>query len=215
MRTAKTMGIALLAILAFAALSASAASAHTWEDNKSPLSIQKADEGESTVEIQWLGARAMCKMRQKGKLGAGAAGVIESMTNTSGGKTITCENISEIGGECTTKSTITLEADDLPWKTELATIGGELRDIQFGVKGYDRQWAIRCTEGEIEEGKTYCGIESTTSGTNTLIRNESGGVVESIFDKNSPNYPCYAGELRFRGTEKLKFSREEGNLSAS
>jgi|HubBroStandDraft_2_1064218.scaffolds.fasta_scaffold01726_8 hypothetical protein len=214
MRAAKTMGIALFAILAFTALGAAAASAHTWEDNKSPLTIQKADEGEATVEIQWLGARGMCKMRQKGKLGAGAAGLIESITNTSGGKTITCENISETGGECTTKSTITLEANGLPWKTELTTIGGELRDVQFGVKGYEKQWTIRCTESGTEEGKTYCGA-AEGAGTNTLIRNAVGGIVESVFDKNSPNYLCYAGELRFRGTEKLKFSREEGNLSAS
>jgi hypothetical protein len=208
MRKAKIVGVALVAMLAFTALTAAAASAHTWEFNKVALTSPKAYEGIASFEIEQVipAVKARCQMRQKGKLGAGAIGVIESVTSMAREKTITCQNTDTEA--C--PGTVTIEATNLPWNTELSTIDGELRYVlKAGGGSSSYQWTVKCKSSR-ESNENRC-----SAATNTLIHNNVNGSVESIFDKNSPADNCTADPLHFKGTEDLTLTTVEGILSAS
>jgi hypothetical protein len=201
MRTAKRTGIALIAILAFTALSAAAASAHTWEFDKSPITSAKRVKGKATFEIEepGLGLKARCEMIRTGTVGPGAAGVVESVTNSKSENTITCENLDHE----TCSGTVTIEALDLSWSTELETVSGELRNV---VKEKGFQWVVKCKSSS-DSYENHC-----SGAISTILKNNPAGFVESIFKKST--FGCVAASLLFSGTEDIT-PINEGSLSAS
>ena len=204
MKFIKSLGIASLALLALGALTASAASAHAWEIKKEPIIENRNVTGTATLQFEekHIGAQLTCKLTSKGIVKHGGLGEITSITSNTGAKEIPCENNKPLG--C---SAWTIEAKILPWKTELATIGGELRNKIFTTTELvGPQWTIRC--------QGFSDICEASP--NAALKNYSKGV-EAIYGAKSPATSCAeapAGTFTTKGTEDITLNGGEV-LSAS
>ncbi|HEY3829464.1 MAG TPA: hypothetical protein VGL57_09735 [Solirubrobacteraceae bacterium] len=125
--------------------------------------------------------------------GHGAKGEITSITSSGGAKSIPCTV--ERSGVC--QSNVEVEAQGLPWKTELVVVNGVLRNKYTA----EHQWKVVCkTLGEPKR-ENECNVSPTVG-----PHNVSGGV-EEINDSSSASTGCFddrAGDQFItRGTEKL------------
>jgi hypothetical protein len=176
------------------ALAPAGAVAHSWTFNGVPLTTAKSVAG-TTVGMKPLFEfpqhaiyTEVGAIEQKGTVGPGAVGEITSITSS--GKTVIVGEVCGTGG-----SKWEFEALHLPWSTELATVGGVLRDvIKSGGHGVPK-WKATCKGGISDE----CEYP-----TNTGVFNVSLGV-EATFDEKSPEGECpFYGKFRIRSKETIK-----------
>jgi hypothetical protein len=200
----KILPVVLIVAAAFTALSASAATAHSWRVNGSPLTGNKEVRGTSklTFENTHEGFYSFsCSISAKGTVSTLGLGEITSITTEAGVKAIPC-TIVHSSTYC--QSAMEIEALGLPWKTELATLSGELRNSITNAA----EWKVTC-KGIAGTLVNYC-----VASANTGIKNVATGV-EEIYDSNSPRTKCFndgAGTVLITsGTELLK-TREVGAI---
>ncbi|HEY3828915.1 MAG TPA: hypothetical protein VGL57_06940 [Solirubrobacteraceae bacterium] len=196
----------LVVALALGALSASAAMAHEWKVSGNPVISPTKAESEGTLQFENTTEQYsfQCKFRRKVELEPGGLGEITSITSTSGAKVLKCET--KTSSACEKEAEI--EALHLPWRTELVTINGELRN-KIVKGGGQPEWKITCFLFRI---KTPNWCYATT---NAGIKN-SGSLVEEIYDAKSPHTLCTndGGEpFVTKGTELLVST--SGGVSAS
>lgn len=179
MKTIRTLAVLLASVVAMAAVFASAASAHEWRlagvkltksvEVKSEWSIHFSDTGD--------GNSYECKFEEKGTVGPGAAGAITSITTTGATKTktISCHRISG----CSTE--LTIEAENLPWTTELTAVGEELRNAITAPKS--PEWKVVCKGGALE-GTYLCSVAHSTS-----VKNNASGYAEERYLQTAAKEP--------------------------
>lgn len=208
MKGIKALGAAMLALLALGSLSATAASAHTWDINGSSPSFAEPMKASGTLTFSATYLLSYsCPVYMEGKVGPGAAGEITSVTNKVGGSPILCTVLSGgLGGW----ETVEVKAIGLPWKTEIASVGGELRDR---ILGSGSGWEVfEHREGHANQ-TLVCRGE-----TNTLMQNvPSSFGVEAIYNAKSPSQSCNSPEggqaLKTTGSELV--TSPTGTLSVS
>jgi hypothetical protein len=158
----KTLGAVLVALLALGAVVAAGASAHAWE-LREPLTKAEAmaSTGTLQIEVPKEHQKFTCQIREEGTVGPGAAGTITALTNTASAKEFECEH--NDGLECT-GAHLKVEVKHLPWDTELATIGGALRDeIKSGGSGTPE---VKMSCGGSENWWTECYFATSVGITN-------------------------------------------------
>ncbi len=209
MKHVRCFGILLVALLTIGGMQAAGASAHQWEKNKRP--VGKGEVVPVRVEFnnfpfvsEFISTKNReafrCSFVEKGKLEPGGVQQITEIADkTSGKKAIKCELI--LTGECNTSS---IEAVDLPWKAELATVEGELRNvIVSGTKG-SPAWRRECKKHE----NTF-HVECPTF-TNTRLKiptvSPPEEYLEEIFDSKSPLSICdnFTERVEFSGSGKMQ-----------
>ncbi|HEY3829820.1 MAG TPA: hypothetical protein VGL57_11540 [Solirubrobacteraceae bacterium] len=197
MKKIRTLGLALVAVLAFAGISATGAIAYEWQQNGSALTKATAVTGESTLTLETIvGSRYSCAILRKGTVGPGAAGEFTSITSPSGAKAIPC-TITHSGTEC--ESQVEIEAVGLPWHTEITT---ESRNLLTA----SHEWKITCKDSAHEVTTNWCLLPRSTA-----LVNVSGGV-EQAYDSISEHTSCFYGShFVMTGSELLKTS--SGTLS--
>ncbi len=202
MKTIKMFSTALTLAVAFTALSAGAATAHQWQKNGKALGSTTLVKATSELQFENPGGFPPydfdgCTIHEKGTVGLGGLGEITSVTGATGSKVISCVTVQNC------KTPITIEALNLPWKTELVTNEGVL---QNHIKG-EAEWKIVCKEGSFQESD-YCLVLPRASLTN---------VAKGVDETYSGTTGCLYGKLITRGTGLLSFPEEEtyGILSAS
>jgi hypothetical protein len=205
MKTIKTFGAALLALLACGVLSASAAEAYEWQIGGSPLTKAEAVESTSTVTFENTkeGYEFSCAIARKGTVSTGGKGEITSIASSGGAKAISC-TLKHSDADC--ESAMEIEAVGLPWATELVAVGGELRDKLTAT----HEWKVKCKE--------VGGLTRTNScnATGSVGPHNVNGGVEQIADSDSPRTGCSldGGEAFVtKGAELLTASA--GTLSIS
>lgn len=139
MRNIKIWGLAFSAMLLISGLAVANASAHQWTLNGAPITKAVATHGTGTLELTdtngFLGSTVTvhCTGTTTGTAGPGAADTTSTVTVTA---------CTTVAGICGSPSAA---ADNLPWKTELSTVGGVLRDTirndGHGAPGY----TVSCT----------------------------------------------------------------------
>jgi len=200
MKNAIRAGAVLVAVLAFGPLAvAQADEAAQWFENGVKITSAKAYSSEGSFEIEdtGLGYKARCLTLEKGKVGALAAGTIESITSRSGEKVIACEN----NNEAACHGTVTMEAVHLPWSTTLSRVGTEIRNkVSNGGSG-EPEWVLQC-KSETEKSKENCNAN-----TEATVENKSGGTVEALLEDLPNGQPCTTKKLIVRnGVEVVKLS---------
>ena len=118
MKKIRTLGLALVAVLAVAGIGATGATAYEWQQNGVALTKATAVTGVSTLTLETVlgSGYSCCEILRKGTVGPGAAGEFTSITSPSGAKAIPCA-ITAKGTECA--SQVEIEAVGLPWHTEI------------------------------------------------------------------------------------------------
>ena len=209
MKHVRCFGILLVALLTIGGMQAAGASAHQWEKNKRPVgkgevlpvriefnSFIFTSEFISTKNIEAF----RCSFVEKGKLEPGGVQQITEIADkTSGKKAIKCELI--LTGECNTSS---IEAINLPWKAELATVEGELRNvIVSGTKG-SPEWRRECKKHEETFHQACAAFSNTRLKIPTVSPPEE--YLEEIFDSKSPPTLCddLVEKMEFRGSGKMR-----------
>jgi hypothetical protein len=217
----KTLGLAFLMLLAFGAVSAAGASAYSWKWEGAELAGPHSFTAKGTVEIeeQSSKSRYSCSFNQEGTVGPGAAGEI------TGKKVYTCTNINT---PAWCESAIELEALHLPWKTELVSVNGVVRDRIANSGAGTPEWKVKCN-GLHGKTENVCSGAETTTG----MANASNGVY-ATFDEESATGSCSIGTtLVLRGSENVqpvgggelttgapqwlfngKYSKEAGSVAA-
>ncbi|HEY3830592.1 MAG TPA: hypothetical protein VGL57_15485 [Solirubrobacteraceae bacterium] len=204
MKTIKMLGLTVVAMLALGGLSASAATAYEWQINGAALVKPAAAHWTSTIKFENTAEAYSfsCTIAHKGTLGTGASGEITSITSSGGAKAIPCE-LTHGSSDCT--SAMEIEALGLPWATELATVGGELRNKIAGSP----EWKVRC-KGVGGEARTNWCVVSPNAGPH----NVTGGV-EEIYDSNSPHTTCLDDGGNPFVTRGIEFLSPEGGGTLS
>ncbi|HEY3827951.1 MAG TPA: hypothetical protein VGL57_02020 [Solirubrobacteraceae bacterium] len=204
MKNMRALGIALAAIFAISAMSASAATAASWYLQGSPLTKAEKVSSETTItfEESGTGIALQCeRVYREGLVNPGVTGEITSILQEhAGSKQIRCKVIREGSGRwarfCPENKDNYVEAVNLPWHTELETIGEKLRDVISGENKLPAEFHIQCEGAPVID----CFAE-----TNTSVTNVSQGV-ELATDSNSPTSSCagFGGKLHLGYHEVLK-----------
>ncbi len=185
MKRVHLIGIALMAAFAMAAVAASAASAHEWLEDGSPIASALKVNSKGTLELTdsktTIGSVTLeCTGVDVGTIGPDAADKIEKVEESPLGSGKTKIKCTSTNRSCGSPEA---EAVHLPWNTEIQTVGTETRDViknsGAGVPG----WAATCTVIGIKVTDT-CTAES-----NTALADVSPNV-EAIFDAKSPKATC-------------------------
>ncbi|MGN6372272.1 MAG: hypothetical protein ACTHM1_04690 [Solirubrobacteraceae bacterium] len=131
-----------------------------WRQAGSPLSEAAAtlSKGKVKVSTTQPNIAVECEVHGEGKVGPGVAGEETKMTMSS------CASVG--AGECASPS---MTAVSLPWHSELALIGGSLRETAKGVG-----FKLRCTIEKIPfedvcSGSTTAGISTVSSGVEAAL----------------------------------------------
>jgi hypothetical protein len=127
-----------------------------WMDNGSPITEKKtaAFHGAITLSDNYpsLGSISVrCEDTGKGTVGSGVSGEVTSWT------------LSNCVPEKTCESTSSIEAVNLPWHTELATVEGALNDV---FKTTENGFRMKCKVGSLNITDT-CPVVPHASMTNT------------------------------------------------
>jgi hypothetical protein len=170
MRT--TLGSALAAlttILALAAAAPASSYAHSWELNGVPLtrSVVFTGTGEWKFGETALQQTFNCPVLQSGTVGPGALGQITSVGEGTN-HVLSCSSTGrrdECGGA------VHVEALNLPWHTELATVNGKLSYVVLGGGVNPPEWKFKCANETLFHYKERCEATSTAS-----AFDETGGV---------------------------------------
>lgn len=151
------LGVLLGAMLAFAGLwGAGVASAATW--HQGGIELEEATRYKSTVGTAYFEASSPtngtreytlgCAMQTKGLVGPGSQGKITGATDSHGFTKMEC-SLAQSGIE-TCAPPETVEAVDLPWTTELVSVGSEVRNVIKAGSGGAPGWKITCYQGETQ-----------------------------------------------------------------
>ncbi len=208
MKTIKSLCTVLTIAVAVTAVSATAATAHTWQNHGMEITTKRAVKAEGALRFNGkMGGIYECSVVVKGTVGPGALGEITSLTSKTSEKVIPCSTIrSEY---CVADETLEVEPLFLPWKTELVTIGTELRNQ---IEGEAFAWKMYC---KLDNGKRTYSTECRGEGpSNTAVKNVTGGV-DDIFDNKTPLLSCIGYGVdgaSVTGTLLLKPVPEEGFL---
>jgi hypothetical protein len=205
MRNIKVWGLAFSAMLLISGLAvANASAAPQWTLNGAAIGSAVAKSGAGTFELTdengFFGSTVTvkCTLTLTGTAGPGAADTISTLTISS------CTTVSGVCGSPTAG------AANLPWKTELATIGGVVRDkILNDGKGSPGYWVSCIIVGNTI--KDTCTSERLQP---AVTLNTSP--VPLVFDAGSGTLDCTlggAGSGHIRGTITLKSSA--GTLTAA
>lgn len=171
---------AVVVVSALGALSVATASAHEWRVGGISVTGPTGAGSEGTLLFENIPEHwsSECEVRRQVTLLPGGLGEVTSIKTKTGAKLMKCPT--KTSGGCETEAEI--EAVNLPWRTELATISGELRDKIVKIGG-EPEWKITCR---------YFGfktIDWCKASTNTAVHN-SVNLVEEIYDAKSPGGLC-------------------------
>ncbi len=208
MRSTKTLGAALLALLALGAMLASAASANEWRDNGGtivqPKSVTYAPEVEFLIAST---ERVVCNLTTTSTVGPGAVGEITSIKSSSGKSPVLCEQRGN-PGLCEPRAE-EVEAIHLPWATELTTVEGQIEDIIKSSGHGTPGWKIKCTTSAFGKMTRECEIAMPMT-----VSNQTGGVSSSFIQKTERCFEPFFGyeSVRFGGGGVIKLT-EAGTLS--
>jgi hypothetical protein len=205
MKNIKVWGLAFSAMLLISGLAvANASAAPQWTLNGAAIGSAVATTGTGTLELTdtngFFGSTVTikCSGTTTGTAGPGAA-------NTT--TTVTVSSCSTVSGVCGSPSATAI---NLPWKTELITTGGVVRDtIKSDGKGAPG-YTVKCTIF----GATITDTCSSERGQPLVDLNTSP--VPVTFDSGSGTADCTlggAGAGHVRGT--VKVSAKSGTLTAS
>jgi hypothetical protein len=180
MREIKTLGIALVAVLALSIIAAASASAApVWEEETfgvwSEIKVKAKFEGTSIVTLldEGTGIELECEGFNGGTVGPGSGSEITNLTTN---KCIVLK------GPCASAAST---APNLPWKAKLVLAGTEIRDeIENGGKG-EPGWNFVCGGAVVDT----CTAKMSTAMFNFVPT----GKVEEVFDAKSPKTNCSAG----------------------
>jgi hypothetical protein len=202
MKTIKTFGITLVAMLTLGAVSASVAAAYEWQLNGKAISEATAVSWTSTITFENAleEYKYRCTIAYQGTAGPGAKSEITSITSAGGAKAISCESLHN-SVDC--ESAVEVEALGLPWTSELGKNDGEVRNTLTHAE----EWKVKC-KGSVPTN--WCAVSPSTG-----VHNVSAGV-EAIYDSNSPGTACFENggtSLYTRGYEVPKPT--SGTLSVS
>lgn len=181
MRNIKVWGLAFSAMLLISGLAAANASAHQWTLNGAAITTAVPTHGEGTLTLtdtQGLFGNPVsiiCTGTMTGTAGPGAADTTSTVKVTS------CE--SDVG----TCGEPAAEAVNLPWKTELSTVGGVVRDTIRADGNGEPGYKVECTAFGFRISDTCLSEEGQPS----VTLNTSP--VPVVFDANSGNANCELG----------------------
>jgi hypothetical protein len=172
MRKSQILGLALFAVFAFSAIMSAAAFAESeWLLNGAPITAatEVLSEGELSLCDDKGGlfgedVCVKCSGLDKGTVGPGKADVTQEVTGLAGEKDITnCTN------ELNCPSPILVEAENLPWTTEIVLNGTEFRDL-IGTAAKQPGYLVSCA-----------GVVDLCEGHATVtLTNEPGGVLATF-----------------------------------
>lgn len=217
MRIVKMSAVALLAVVAFAAVAAAGASAHQWLDASKPLTIAKPIAVKSTMTFRvtesaykWFKPEFTCRYNEVGTVGPGGVAEITKITNSTGGAKISCEILR--AGEAHYEW-LEIEAEGLPWKTELATYGTSGVEEVFNKSGKwseHAKWLISGSSTLGGKESQYCAAAPFER----LERRESGLWVdawaeETAAECNGPGFGRWT-DIKMTGPEEIKLTNGEG-----
>jgi hypothetical protein len=205
LKNIKVWGLAFSTMLLISGLAVgNASAAPQWTLNNGPISASISTTGTGTLELTdtngFLGKTVVvkCTGTMTGMAGPGPAGTT---------KTVTVSSCVTVSGVCGSPSA---SAIDLPWKTELSTIEGDVRDTikadGTGAPGY----TIKCTIF----GSTI--TDTCTSERGQPLVDLNTGPVPVTFEAESGTADCTLGGPNaghVRGT--VKVSAKSGTLTAS
>jgi hypothetical protein len=187
-RTIRNLGAALLALAVLGATTAGAASAHAWLVAGTPITRAHAVTVTSTLtfieKIPGFGFDEFgCHIHEEGVVKPGGAAEITKVTNTSGGKSISC-TVYQPGEEHA--SSVSLEAERLPWKTTLATYGSSGVQELFEEAA---KWLVTTQSASFGKLSTKCGVAPSA-----VLQNEKspelGNWVDASFEKEKETSSC-------------------------
>jgi hypothetical protein len=206
MRNIKVWGLAFSAMLLISGLAVANASAHQWTLNGAAITTPVNTTGSGTLlltdENGFFGSTVTveCAGTTSGTAGPGAADTTSSVTVTS------CKTVA---GPCEKPHA---SAVDLPWNTELSTVGGVLRDTIRNDGNGEPGYLVECTIfGSVI--KDTCKSER---GQPKVLGTEPVDPVKLEFDTGSGTADCTlggAGAGHVRGT--VTVSSSSGTLSIS
>jgi hypothetical protein len=178
MKTIKTFGVALVAMLTLGVVSTSVAAAYEWQLNGKAITEATAVSWTSTITFENAleEYKYRCTMAYKGTVGPGAKSEITSITSTGGAKVISCESLQK-SVDC--ESAVEIEAVGLPWASEVGKSDGEVRNT---LTNHEKEWKIKC-KGSVPTN--WCAVSPSTG-----VHTDSVGV-ETIYDSNSPGTACF------------------------
>jgi len=203
MRNIKVWGLAFSAMFLISGLAVASASAHEWTLNGAPITTAVATTGSGKLTLTdtngFFGSTVSvtCTGTTTGTAGPGA------VDTTS---TVTVSSCTTDEGTCGSPSAT---AVDLPWKTELSTVNGVVRDTIRADGNGQPGYAVTCTVGGFRITDT-CKSER---GQPKVTLNTSPVPIE--FDAESGTADCTnggAGAGHVRGS--LTVSSKSGTLTA-
>lgn len=191
------LGGAFVALVMSFALAASASATPNWQVNGANLTKATAFFGGGALKFERSSGsfgHLLCgKVEQKGMVGPGAVGEITSL-GEGAQKAFSCS-----GGTYCSHSTV--EAVNLPWHTELATVNGKLSIVIKASESKAPEWALQCPEYKLID--EFC--PAATSAKEIENSYESG--VGVFFDEDASTGNCSeAGQLKLTGTVGMKVS---------
>jgi hypothetical protein len=197
MKKMTTLGAVLVMLLSVGAFTASAALANEgiWMESGAQIASPTHVSWKSSLSLEnWSEAKGSfkygCTLTVKGIVTTKGQGEITSITNASGGSAITCSLV-EPGMECLGSPTI--EALNLPWKTQLN------KEDRLLYTQVSPAWKITCEGGSVQK------CEQAPS---TEVKNNSGGVGVYYGNVAKKEYKETSG-CASGGTTHLETSGEE------
>ena len=182
----RTVLVVLVAVFALSAVTASAAlAAPEWYSKtggvfKKVTSLEVKSTTKITVnDTGWFeGEKMTCEGTMEGTIEAGGLGKINHYTVSH------CTS----KGHCETEGSILVEPVNLPWKTELYSVGGQYRDrIVSGGSGTP-EWEFTCEVSHARQSDV-CGFNTSAK----IFNNGQLGSVEESFDAGSNRTRCSKG----------------------
>jgi hypothetical protein len=176
----KTLGLALVVVLVAGVVgAASASAAPVWEEENfslwSEIKVKAKIIGTGIVTLtdEGTGLEMECEGPNGGIAGPGSSGEITELTTN---------KCFVLKGTCASAGATAL---NLPWKTTLALVGGEVREtIENGGKG-EPGWNFVCGGSVVD---TCTGTMSTA-----MVNFVPLGKVEALYDAKTAKTNCSAG----------------------
>jgi hypothetical protein len=216
MRKVKILGAAFVAVLAFGVISAASASANQWLKNGAAITAKESAVTEGTWEITastlFGGKITMeCKGKLVGTVGPGTEDAVTSATDSNGNKLIDC--LIKTNTTPCMKTLTLVEAEHLPWKTELLEPkAGEIIDhFSPGLTGTEMEPAflVKC---ELSTGSFTSELCEGNVLTEKLV-NLTAGVDGKLSKQMSKKCKGFGNSAEIAATGETKLL--SGTLSVS
>jgi hypothetical protein len=216
MKKFQILGLALVAVFAFSAIAAASAFAESeWLVGGAPIAAGKTVKVLSEGELKLCDhkgglfleeACVKCSGLNQGIVGPNKTDEVQEVTNLAG----TSKDITDCTNALNCPTPILVEADNLPWPTEVYLNGTEFRDL-VGAAGVGKQpgYLVKCFGIEdLCEGHTSVRLEN--SGANDVL-----STFEAPLTENSNCTRGGNGEGLATGTNLLFTDSPDGALSVS